>query len=78
MLKTAPMVLKRFQNRLYSSAGRLADAATAKASATRKAMFSRCAGIASKIATAPMAKAAIRTTISSLLSDACPFLITLA
>ena len=63
MLKTAPIVLKRFQNRLYSNAGRLADAATAKASATRKAMFSRCAGIASKIATDPMAKAAIRTTI---------------
>ena len=37
-------------------------------------MFSRCAGIASKIATAPMAKAAILTAMSSLLSDACPFL----
>src|SRR5215203_2329731 len=78
MLKVAPMVLKRFQKRLYNNAGRLADAATAKASATRKAMFSRCAGMASKIATAPMPKAAIRATINSLLSDACPFLNTLA
>ena len=35
-------------------AGRLADAATAKASATRNAMLSFCAGIASAMAIAPM------------------------
>jgi hypothetical protein len=72
MLKVAPMVLNRFQNRFYSSAGRFADATTAKASATSKAMFTRCVGMASKIATAPMAKAGIRTTMSSLRSEACP------
>ncbi len=66
MLAVAPAVLNRRQKRLNSSAGRLADAATAKASATRKAMFSRWAGIASAIATAPMPNAATRTTIISL------------
>jgi hypothetical protein len=78
MLNVAPTVLKRRQNRLNSRAGRLADAATAKASATRNAMFSRWAGMASKIATVPMPKAAIRTTRNSSFSLAFPFLNTLA
>ena len=41
-------------------------------------MFSRWAGMASRIATAPMPNAAIRTTVSSDFSLARPFLITLA
>ena len=39
MLHSAPRVLNRFQNSEYRMVGRLAEAATAKASATRKAMF---------------------------------------
>ncbi len=72
MLQTAPEVLNRFQNRLNSSAGRFAEAATAKASATRNAMFSFCAGIASAIATAPMPIAANRATRSSFFSVGFP------
>ena len=49
-------------------AGRLADAATAKASATRNAMLSRWAGIDSTIAIAPMTKAAMRATRTSSFS----------
>ena len=56
----------------------MADAATAKASATRNAMFSFCAGIASTIAMPPMTKAAIRATRTSSFSVALPFLNTLA
>src|SRR6478609_2937854 len=41
MLAQAPAVLNLFQNRLKSNAGRLAEAATAKARATRNAMFNR-------------------------------------
>ncbi len=37
MPATAPAVLNRFQNRLSSRVGRFAEAAMAKASATRKA-----------------------------------------
>src|SRR3954468_10852727 len=78
MLQTAPEVLNRFQNRLNSSDGRFAEAATAKASATRNAMFSFCAGIASAIATAPIPIAANRATRSSLFSVGFVFAITLA
>src|SRR3954447_3243497 len=39
MLQSAPRVLKRFQYSEYRIVGRFADAATAKASATRNAMF---------------------------------------
>ena len=39
MLHSAPRVLNRFQNSEYRIVGRLALAATAKASATRNAMF---------------------------------------
>ena len=39
MLHSAPGVLNRFQNSEYRIVGRFADAATAKASATRNAMF---------------------------------------
>ena len=38
MLNRAPVVLKRRQNSEYRMVGRFADAATAKASATRNAM----------------------------------------
>ena len=62
-------MLKRFQNMLKMIDGRLADAATAKASATRNAMLSRCAGIDSAIAMAPMTKAPMRATRTSSFSD---------
>ena len=39
MLHSAPLVLNRFQNSEYRIVGRFAEAATAKASATRNAMF---------------------------------------
>ena len=39
MLHSAPWVVKRFQNSEYTIVGRFADAATAKASATRNATF---------------------------------------
>src|SRR5690349_13937877 len=39
MLHSAPRVVKRFQNSEYTIVGRFADAATAKASATRNATF---------------------------------------
>ena len=54
------------------SDGRLADAATAKASATRNAMFSFCAGMASTIAMPPMTNAAMRATLTSSFSLAFP------
>ena len=49
-------------------AGRFADAATAKARATRKAMLRRWAGMDSTMATAPIAKAAMRATRTSSFS----------
>src|SRR5690349_6517792 len=78
MLQVAPAVLNRFQNRLNSSAGRFAEAATAKASATRNAMLSFCAGIASAIDTAPIPTAANRATRSSDFSDGFSLAITFA
>ena len=68
MLHVAPRVLKRRQNMLKMIAGRLADAATANASATRNAMLSRWAGIDSAMAIAPMTNAAIRATRTSSFS----------
>ena len=58
--------------------GRFAEAATAKASATRNAMFSFCAGMASAMAMPPMTNAAIRATLTSSFSVAVPFLMTVA
>ena len=78
MAQVAPRVLNRFQNRFITSAGRLPEAATAKASATRNAMFRSWAKIDSTMATPPIANAAIRATLTSSFSDAVPFLITLA
>ena len=58
--------------------GRFADAATAKASATRNAMFSFCAGMASAIAMPPITNAEIFATLISDCSLAVPFFQTLA
>ncbi len=49
-------------------AGRFAEAATAKARATRNAMFSDCAGMARAIETAPISSAATRATLTSSFS----------
>src|ERR671920_1520320 len=58
--------------------GRFADAATAKARATRNAMLRFCDGIASAIEMPPITKAAILATRISSRSEAVPFLATLA
>ena len=55
-----------------------ADAATAKASATKKAMLSFWAGMARAMAMPPITNAAIRATLTSSFSDAVPFFHTLA
>src|ERR671915_1616162 len=78
MAVTAPVVLNRFQYSEYSNVGRLAAAATAKASATRNATLSPRAKIDSTIATAPITKAATRAACTSSRSEAVPRLITLA
>ena len=78
MLHSAPRVVKFFQNSEYRIVGRLAEAATAKASATRKAMFWSLARMPPKIATTPITTAAIRATRTSLSADTSPRLITLA
>lgn len=58
MLHSAPAVLNRFQNSEYTIVGRLADAAIAKASATRNAMFCPLARMPRPIAAMPMTTAA--------------------
>src|ERR671915_2656609 len=78
MAVTAPLVLNRFQYNEYSRVGRLAAAATAKASATRNATLMPRAKIDSTMAIAPMTKAAIRAALTSSRSLAVPRLITLA
>ena len=52
--------------------GRFAEAATAKASATRKAMLSFWAGMARTMAMPPITNAAIRATLTSSFSVASP------
>ena len=72
-------MVKRFQNSEYTIVGRFALAATAKASATRKAMFCPCTPMPPMIATAPMTitvRRAILTSASE--SSTLPFLMTLA
>src|SRR6478609_2384627 len=76
MPQVAPLVLNRFQNSENRITGRFADAAMAKAIATRNATFSDWAGMARAIDTAPMQTAAIRPTLTSCLSVTLPFLIT--
>src|SRR3712207_5914534 len=78
MDQVAPRVLNRRQNRLYRIEGKFADAATANARATRKAMLSFWLGIANAIAMPPMTKAAIRATLTSWCSETLPCLKTLA
>ncbi len=66
----APKVVKRFQNSVKRIAGRLADAAMAKARATRKATFRSRAKMDRTTATAPMTQAAIFADTSSCFSVA--------
>ncbi len=74
----APKVVKRFQNRVSRIAGRLAEAAMAKARATRNATLRSLAKIDRATATAPMTTAAIFAVTSSCRSVALPLRITLA
>jgi hypothetical protein len=68
---TAPVVLKRGQNSAHSSAGRLALAATAKASPTRiDTLKPSPAAIATPMASIPRPIAATRATRTSSRSSA--------
>ncbi len=78
MLNRAPVVLNRFQNSEYTMVGRFAAAATAKASATRNAMFWPLARMPRPMASAPITTAVIRETLTCLFSSTCPFFSTLA
>ena len=71
-------MLNRFQNSEYRIVGRFADAATAKASATRKATFCPLARMPPPMARAPITSAVIRATLTSESGDALPFLTTFA
>ena len=79
MLHSAPVVLNRFQNSEYRIVGRFAEAATAKASATRKAMFWPLARMPPRIATMPMTTAVRRAILTSVCCSSwtLPCLITL-
>ena len=65
MLHSAPRVLNRFQNSEYRIVGRFAVAATANASATRKAMFCPLAKMPPRIATMPITTTVMRATWTS-------------
>ena len=69
---TAPVVLKRFQYSEYKMVGRLADAAMAKASETRKATFWLIARIPSTMETTPMTTTVMRETRTCSASVAVP------
>src|SRR5699024_3271943 len=71
-----PRVLNRFQYSEYRIEGRLAEAATANASETRKATFRSLARIPPTMETAPMIKVAILPTRSTCPSVAVPRLST--
>ena len=76
MLHTEPRVLNRFQYREYRIEGRLALAAIAKASETRKATFCSAARMPPTIETAPITSAVRRATAISFFGSAWPRLIT--
>ena len=78
MLNSAPVVLNRFQNSENSNVGRLADAATAKARATRKAMFCPMAAMPRTMETTPITTTVMRETRTCCSSVALPRLMTLA
>ena len=70
---TAPAVLNRFQVSASSNAGKLADAATAKARPTMNETFRPAPPrMATPMATAPMANAAILATQTSSRSESRP------
>src|SRR5262245_25956056 len=73
MAAVAPTVLNRFQNSEYRMAGRLPDAATAKARATRNATLRSRARMPRPMAMAPMTSAEPRATTTSWRSDAWPW-----
>src|SRR5690348_10838007 len=72
MPQSVPVVLNRFQNNEYSSVDRLADAANANASATRKATFWPLARIPPTMASAPTITAVRRATRTSATGSALP------
>src|SRR5699024_5505181 len=76
MLNRAPVVLKRFQNSEYRMVGRLADAATANARATRNAMFCPAAPMPRTTASMPITTTVIRETRHWAVSVASPCLMT--
>ena len=70
MLHTDPRVLNRFQYSEYRIEGRLALAAIAKASETRKATFCSAARMPPTIETAPITRAVLRATLTSCFGSA--------
>ena len=75
---TAPLVVQSFHSTDSSSGGKLAEAATAKASDTMKAMFCFSNTMPSSTAMAPSVSVVMRETRSSAALSALPFLITVA
>ena len=78
MLHSAPRVVNRFQNSEYTIVGRLADAATANASATRNATFWPFAPMPPMIAMMPITTTVRRATLTSAPASGLPFFTTLA
>ena len=73
---TAPRVVHCFHSMDKISAGKLAEAATAKASDTMKAMFCFSNKMPNTTATRPKARVVMRETFSSAALSALPFLMT--
>src|SRR5699024_1447503 len=76
MDQTAPWVVNFFQNSEYRMVGRLAEAATAKASATRKATFCPWAPMPPTIAKTPMTTTVRRATFISFAGVLLPLAMT--
>ena len=74
---TAPRVVKRRQYREYTMVGRFAEAATAKARATRNATFCPWAPMPPAMETTPMTTTVVLATRSSWRGSEFPFLMTL-
>ena len=71
---TAPLVVQSFHSTDMNSTGKFAEAATANASETMKAMFCFSKTIPSRTASTPRQIVAIRETRSSAALSALPFL----
>ena len=78
MLQMAPWVVNLRQYSEYRMVGRLAEAATAKARATRNATFCPLAKMPPIMASTPMTTTVRRATLTSVAASALPLAMTLA